>query len=337
MGGVVIMLGILVGLLILFFFLLGSYQVVVKKQESVRDRLDQYVQAHEDGAPSLGPAKPSAMEGAAKLAKKRDFWENIGAILTPEGMSKSIGLKLSAAGIPLRANEFMAGVFFLSVVPLVVICFLMKRIFLGLIVSAILAYLPFFWISWKRKSRCKKFASQLLDTLVLMSNSLKAGYSFLQAVELLTREAPSPSREEFKRVVRENSLGAPVEKSLEAMAERLQSEDFDLLVTVIGVQKEVGGNLSEIFDQIASTIRIRQQIKGQIMTLTAQGRMSGYVISGLPFFLGGAIFVINPKYFVDDFMFNQIGNFKGWYLLVGCLFMELIGFMIILKITDIDV
>lgn len=337
MGGVVIMLGILVGLLILFFFLLGSYQVVVKKQESVRDRLDQYVQAHEDGGASVGPSRPSAMDGAAQLAQKRDIWENFGAIFTPEGLRKTITLKLAAAGIPLRANEFMAIVFFCSFTPLVVICFLMKRIVLGLMVAGLGAWLPFFWINWKRKRRCKAFAGQLLDTLVLMSNSLKAGYSFLQAVELLTREAPSPSREEFKRVVRENSLGVPVEKSLEAMAERLQSEDFDLLVTVIGVQKEVGGNLSEIFDQIASTIRIRQQIKGQIQTLTAQGRMSGYVIAGLPFFLGGAIFVINPKYFVDDFMFNQIGNFKGWYLLIGCLVMEAIGFGIILKITDIDV
>lgn len=347
MTGVLLMLGVLIFLVILFFVLLGSYQVVAKKQESVKDRLDQFVQSREQGVQMPGQKGVDAAAGAAALAKKTDFWENFGSIFTPDKLQKDITLKLAAAGIPLRANEFMAIVFFASFAPLVIVCFIFKQLVVGLGMAIGGAFLPFLWVGFKRRGRCNLFASQLLDTLLIMANAMKAGYSFLQTIELLTREAPSPTCDEFRRVVRENSLGADVEKSLEQMAKRVESEDFDLLVTVISINKEVGGNLAEILEQIADTIRERQKIKGQIQTLTAQGRMGGYVIALLPIALFIMMSVIRKDIFIDMFLFGTWLKtmdgfvyptaFKGWHMMVVGGIMELIGFFIIMKIVDIEV
>jgi tight adherence protein B len=189
----------------------------------------------------------------------------------------------------------------------------------------------------KRAKKRALFAGLLLDTLGIVSNALKAGYSFMQAIELITRESPYPMSTEFKKVLRENAVGVNLETSLENMAQRLENDDFDLLVTVVLIQREVGGNLADVLDQISETIRERIKIKGQIVTLTSQARMGGYVITGLPIFLGFAIFALNPDYFVNKFLFAEVGGFKGWYSLVGCGMMMGLGAFIIGKITDIDV
>src|SRR5204863_7639248 len=130
--------------------------------------------------------------------------------------------------------------------------------------------------------RLRTFNGQLADTLMLMSNSLRAGYSLLHAMETVSREAPQPSAEEFGRVVREVGLGLGPEEALTNLHRRLPSDDLDLMVTAINVQHEVGGNLAKIFDTLAETIRERQRIHGEIQTLTAQQRMGGNVIALLP-------------------------------------------------------
>ena len=181
------------------------------------------------------------------------------------------------------------------------------------------------------------FAALLLDTLGIISNALKAGYSFMQAIELITKESPYPMSTEFKKVLRENAVGVALETSLENMAQRLENDDFDLLVTVVLIQREVGGNLADVLDQISETIRERIKIKGQIVTLTSQARMGGYVITGLPILLGLAIFALNPDYFVNKFLLADVNGFKGWYSLIFCGLMMGAGSLIIKKITDIDV
>ncbi len=335
MGHFITMGIIMVVLVIAFIFLLGSYQVVVKRQESVKDRLDKFVADQHQGG--IAQELSTAGEAVGDLAKKSDFLQNIGTIITPEKIKEKIAVLLSAADIPLRPTEFMAGVFFMSIVPMIVICLALKRLALGLIISAVSGYLPFLWIGMMKSKKRQMFADLLLDTLGIISNALKAGYSFMQAIELITRESPPPMCTEFKKVLRENSMGLALEDSLTNMSARLENEDFDLLVTVVLIQREVGGNLSEILDQIAETIRERIKIKGQIVTLTSQARMGGYVITGLPIFLGFTIYAMNPDYFVNKFLLAEVGAFKGWYCIVGCFIMMVAGGLIIKKITDIDV
>lgn len=335
MGSIVTMAVILAILVVIFFFLLTSYQVVVKKQESVKDRLDRFVATQSKGG---GSSEASVTgEAVADLAKKSELMQNIGSIITPEKIKEKITAMLSSADIPLRATEFMAGVFFISTVPLIIVCLVLKRLALGLIIAAVCGYAPFMWIAMKRAKKRQLFAGLLLDTLGIISNALKAGYSFMQAIELITKESPYPMSTEFKKVLRENAVGVPLELSLENMAQRLENDDFDLLVTVVLIQREVGGNLADVLDQISETIRERIKIKGQIVTLTSQARMGGYVITGLPIFLGFAIFALNPDYFVNKFLLADVNGFKGWYSLIGCGMMMGIGSLIIKKITDIDV
>src|SRR6266496_3829425 len=201
------------------------------------------------------------------------------------------------------------------------------------VVGAILGYfVPRFWVGRRIGGRLSAFNKQLADTITLLSNSLRAGSSFLQSIELVSRETPSPMGEEMGRVVREVNLGLGMEEALSNLVRRIRSDDLDLMVTAIGVQQQVGGNLAEILDTIAFTIRERVRIKGEINTLTAQGRMSGYLVAFLPIGIMITLNFINP-----EFMQPLFTELIGQALLGLGAIMMAIGFFAIQKITDIKV
>ena len=164
-------------------------------------------------------------------------------------------------------------------------------------------FLPRFWLARRRNGRLGAFNKQLPDTITLIANALRAGSSFLQAIELVVRETRPPISIEFARVIREVNLGLPFEQALENMVRRVRSDDLELMATAIAIQHQVGGNLAEILDSIAYTIRERIRIKGEIRTLTAQQRLSGYVVAGLPIGLAGFLFVAAPGFM--DPMFDD--------------------------------
>jgi len=180
--------------------------------------------------------------------------------------------------------------------------------------------------------RLSAFNKQLADTITLLSNSLRAGSSFLQSIELVSRETPDPMGEEMGRVVREVNLGLGMEEALSNLVRRIRSDDLDLMVTAIGVQQQVGGNLAEILDTIAFTIRERVRIKGEINTLTAQGRYSGYLVAFLPIGIMITLNFINPEFMQP--LFTQL---LGQILLGVGAVMMIIGFIAIQKITNIKV
>ena len=208
---------------------------------------------------------------------------------------------------------------------------------LGAIVGFVLfSFIPNIYIGRAAKQRIKKFNNQLGDTINMMANSLRSGYSLLQSMELVSREAPAPTSIEYKRVVTEVSLGLSTEAALDNLLKRVPSEDLDLLVTAVKIQLESGGNLSQILDTIGHTIRERVRIKGEIQVLTAQGRISGYVITGLPIALAIMITVINPNYMAPIFTFGMPP--QAWCCLpVASLTMITIGYFTIMKIVDIEV
>ena len=201
------------------------------------------------------------------------------------------------------------------------------------LIGLFLGYMaPRFWVGRRIGKRLSAFNKQLPDTIVLLSNSLRAGSSFLQSIELVSREGGAPMSEEMGRVVREVNLGLGMEEALQNLVRRIRSEDLDLMVTAIGIQQQVGGNLAEILDTIAFTIRERVRIKGEINTLTAQGKMSGYLVAFLPIAIAGALNVINPA-FMEPLFTTLIGQ-----ILIGVgLTMMAIGFFVIMKIVDIKV
>ncbi|MBA3337368.1 MAG: type II secretion system F family protein [Chloroflexia bacterium] len=190
---------------------------------------------------------------------------------------------------------------------------------------------PYVYLSRKGKKRQKRFVEQLGDTITLMANSLRAGYSLLQTMEMVSRETADPMGTEFRRVVREVGLGISSEDAMANLLRRVPSDDLDLLVTAISIQHEVGGNLAQILTIIGHTIRERVRIKGEIGVLTAQQSISGYVISGMPVAMGGILFVMNPTYLMALFVYPYI-----IMPIVGAV-LVVVGFFVMKRITAIEV
>ena len=199
--------------------------------------------------------------------------------------------------------------------------------------------IPRFWLGRRRSGRLNQFNKQLPDTITLIANGLRAGSSFLQAIELVVREARPPVSTEFARVIREVNLGLAFDEALENMVRRVRSDDLELMATAISIQHNVGGNLAEILDSIAYTIRERVRIKGEIRTLTAQQRLSGYVVGFLPIGLAGFLFIAAPGFMAPMFddSVNILGLPAGVIILIFGGFMMFMGFMFIRKIVDIEV
>ena len=192
-------------------------------------------------------------------------------------------------------------------------------------------FVPDWYVKFQQRKRISAFNNQLGDTIILMANSLRSGYSFLQTMELVGRESPPPMSVEFRRAVREVGLGVGVQEALANLLRRVPSEDLDLMITAVQIQFEVGGNLATILDTIAHTIRERVRIQGEIRTLTAMGRASGWIISLLPVALGIFIMLINPNYMSAMFAWPWICMPICAAIMVG------IGAWLIMKIVSIEV
>jgi tight adherence protein B len=211
---------------------------------------------------------------------------------------------------------------------------------LVLLIGAFVGFMiPRFWLKRRQSQRLNAFNKQLPDTITLIANALRAGSSFLQACELVVRESRPPISLEFARVIREVNLGLPFEQAMENMVRRVRSEDLELMATAINIQHTVGGNLAEILDSIAFTIRERIRIKGEIRVLTAQQRMSGYVVAGLPIGLSIFLFIVAPTFFEPMFDSDvAILGLPAGVIIIGLgAVMMLIGFLMIRRIVDIEV
>lgn len=247
--------------------------------------------------------------------------------------AKNMENKLVQADLKLRGSEFVVITLF-SMLALMSIFLLLSggKIIVG-IVGLFLGYIiPIIVVKFKIAKRIKDIDAQIADALVLISSSLRSGYSFMQAIELVGREMAPPISVEFHRVLREINLGVTTSDAMNHMAERISSEDLDMVVTAVLIQRQVGGNLAEILDNISTTIRERVKIRGHVRTLTAQGRLSGTIISLLPIGLCGVIYIINPGYIVP--LFTQI---SGQIMLAVGVVMEIIGITLIRNIVNIKV
>ncbi len=306
----------------------------------ISDRLERYAsgktEVPKDGT-SQGPisdliAQSAAMANLNKVVEQRDFGANLSR-------------ELARADLKLKPSEFLfirAGSTIGIPVAMFILGFFIPAFAspLAWLIGALIGFmLPKFWLNRRKNGRLKSFNKQLPDTITLIANALRAGSSFLQAIELVVRESRPPISTEFARVIREVNLGLPFDQALENMVRRVRSDDLELMATAISIQHNVGGNLAEILDSIAYTIRERVRIKGEIQTLTAQQRLSGYVVGFLPIGLAGFLFIAAPK-FMDPMFYNPpgiLGLPAGVIILLVGGFMMFIGFMLIRKIVDIEV
>jgi tight adherence protein B len=247
----------------------------------------------------------------------------------------SVTEQLQRADLRLRTSEFL--MIQLGSTALFVLIAVVRFGFPGGLIQTIalgvVGYLlPSFYVRYRINQRLKAFNNQLGDTLTLLSNAIKAGYSFAQAIDTVAKNAVPPIADEFGRAVREMNLGGSPDEALSNITKRIASADFDLVATAYSIHRTVGGNLAEILDNIAYTIRERVRIKGEIATLTAQARASGTLITFLPIVLAAFMYFVTPTYFRP--MFESI---IGWALIVFGAFMIFIGNLIIRRVVAIEV
>ena len=278
-------------------------------------------------------------EKAKPMAKKEEKGDLLrktlaafGKIRLMERLGRRMDQQLEESDVPLSGGEFMA-----IVVGIILLVFLLMTMITGnpaagMAVGAIAGYVPFFLVTRSRNQRLTSFNGQICDALSIMSNALRAGFSFMQSMDMVRQEMPDPISKEFSRTFREVNLGTSTEQALYNLGNRINSDDLNLVITAVQIQRQVGGNLSEVLDQIASTIRERVRIQGEIRTLTAQGRLSGMVIGALPLLLGVAMLVINPTY-VSLLVTENLGRMMLLMAVLG----EIVGFMFIQKIVKIKV
>ncbi len=247
------------------------------------------------------------------------------------GLLSGVNSALEQANVPMTSGEAV-----LAMIGLSAVGGIMAAIFNGALYGLIFfaGLLLFFaaLINFAGSREKKKFEGQLPDTLTLMSTSLRAGYSLLQSVEAVATEAPNPTAREFGRAIAEVRLGRSVPDSLEGISNRTQSQDFEWAVMAIDIQREVGGNLAEVLQTVADTMRARNRLKGEIRALTAEGRISAVVLGVLPFAVAGFLAVNNPAYLAPliESTFGQIAIGVGVLLMAA-------GIWWLRKIVDIEV
>jgi tight adherence protein B len=235
--------------------------------------------------------KRAASQQVTQLLAKR-----VEASLSGRTFAAALQTDLARANLKLTVGEFVILQVGATLAAGVLAWLLSGALFVGSIFAAVGWFIPKIWLGRRQAGRLKAFNNQLADTIALMSNSLRSGLSLVQSMEMISREAEPPISEEFQRVVREIGLGVGPQEALLHLVRRVASDDLDLLVVAILVQFEIGGNLSRILDSIASTIRERVKLQGEIRTMSAQGRMAGYVLSGMPVAIGGLLMLIAPSY-----------------------------------------
>jgi tight adherence protein B len=246
--------------------------------------------------------------------------------------NNKLELLLARAGLPLKPEEYVLFQW-ISTALIGGLLFLITNHLLFLIIGCILGfYLPRWYLAKKQRERMSKFNESLPDMISTIVGSLRAGFSFPQALKSVTEEAGSPIKEEMESVLKEMQYGSSLEDSLNSLKERMPSDDLDLMIQAILIQRQVGGNLATVLDKIVETIRDRTKIQGQIKTLTAQGRLSGIVIALLPFILSFVLYFVEPDY-ISTLFKHPI----GLALIVAAVFSGLIGFIMIKKITTIEV
>jgi tight adherence protein B len=300
-----------------------------------KDLIEERLSTFEDGGESFldltadedGEGEDSKRESA--LRKRLD------TLVADKPFAKKWRTQLARADIKLTVAEY-AALHVISMFGFFALGYFVlfgQALVMGVVSGFVGFFAPRIYVSRTIQTRLIRFENQLPDTLGLWVNALRSGYSVLQSMEAIARDAPEPTATEFKRVVQEVQLGIDMEDALAHLLNRVESDDLDLVITAVNIQREVGGNLAEILDVISHTIRERIKLKGEIRVLTAQGRVTGYLISGLPIVLALFLYGINREYMSHLFE----NRMCGWPLLGIGLALIGIGMAIIQKIVDIDI
>ncbi|MEK6221055.1 MAG: type II secretion system F family protein [Chloroflexota bacterium] len=325
------------GFVIFLLLAAGAIVTITSERSLVEERVGRFADESNYEELEFGSSEDFAQDDQPSILTQ---W--VDNLVNRTSSGERIANMLARADLKFRPGEYVAliaisaiatgaaGYFFGggSARPAAAIVFAIAGSVLGL-------FLPRMYVKAQQAKRLKIFSEQLSDMLNLVVNGLRAGYSTMQALEAVSKEMQPPISGEFRRVVQEMQLGVPMDLAFDHLLTRIPSEDLDLVITAINVQREVGGNLSEILETISHTIRERVRIKGEIKTLTAQVVYSGRFLSLMPVILSFILYVINPDYILE--FFKQPGQIVGIIILVCSGIMIIVGYLIMQKIADIEV
>jgi tight adherence protein B len=302
---------------------------VMSGQRSATDEMTRRLSQYGGG----GEEKPARVKTGNPFRDALDsVTTGLNPIMSRTTYSGKLAEDLQRADLKLKSSEWVLAVAGVGLLVGVLGAFRFGTVIFLIAGPVAVWFLSGFYLRFRQKRRTRAFNNQLGDTMMLMSNALKAGHSFAQALNTVAKNASPPIADEFARATREIALGITVDDAMQHMVARNRSEDFDLMVTAVQIQRVVGGNLAEILDTIAFTIRERVRIQGEIRTLTAQARASGLIITLLPVFLAFALSVISPSYF-GPMLSENLGHIM---LAIGVVSIG-IGASIIQKIVKIEV
>ena len=305
-----------------FALLLGLLSIRSREDRVMTERLNYFAGGEQ------------AQRQKQKLTPKALLYNCIESIANGLGrlqQGKRIELMMQQADWPIRGTEFEAILLLWGgLVGLVTFLVTLKgaMFFVGALVGILMG---FALLGLRIRRRRKKFTNQLGDMLTMVANALRAGFSFMQAFELISREMDAPMGREVQLVVNEVNLGNTLESALDNMQRRVASPDFELVVTAVLIQRQVGGDLASILDTISETIAERVRMKREVMALTAQGRLSGLTVAILPFAFTIIMSFINPTYLMP-----LIETDTGRMFVAGGIILEILGIIIIRKIVDIQ-
>jgi tight adherence protein B len=308
------------GVLLLLLLVVGLIVSITSERSLVEERLGRFLE---------DDRREPEKDGGSSIITE---WLN--RRVARSSMGDRMSRELARADLKFKVAEYYALVF-IATIALAFIAWLLRPSAVSAIIGGAIGFFaPWFYVKRQQAQRLNRFNDQLGDMLNLMVNGLRAGYSTMQAMEAVSRELPVPISDEFHRVVQEMQIGVTMERALDNLLRRIPSDDLDFVITAINVQREVGGNLSEILDTISFTIRERVRIKGEIRVMTAQVRTSGIVLSLIPVFLTVALWFISPEYISSFF---DRGPLCGWAAVGTIIIMILSGYFVMMKIADIEV
>lgn len=282
---------------------------------------------------AIGAQPAQTAKNASPFKIRRPKTVSLGGMTLVSGkVSANWAHQLDRAGLTLTPREYLILRLVVGVLLAVVSMMLTGFPLIAIVVLPIGFILPSFYVKNRVGGRLKKMEKQMVEMLQMLASGLRAGFGLQQALEAAAEQVPEPLSTELKRTIRDISMGSSVEQSLNALNQRVGSADFDIVVTAILIQRSVGGNLAEILDNVAHTLRERERIRGEIATLTAQQRLTGFVIGGIPFGLAGFFFLTSP-----DFIGLLFTEPLGRMMLGVALVMEGLGALTIKKIVNIEV
>ena len=314
----------LVGVAVLVFFI-GLARAV---EPSDSDRLEDYLRDR----PGTSSGTVSRRSGGGTTSSAGEMAQGIDKILRSVSVGDQLGYILRSADLQMTVFEFLL-IWLLAIAGGVALGYLVSHSVLpAVLVGGIGALIPYIVLRNRITKRLRMFNDQLANVLMQLSSSMRAGYGVLQALNFVAQEIPAPAGHEFGLVVRDVKLGQSTMAALDALLERVESDDLRLMVTSMHIQSETGGNLAEILDTVSETIRERVRIKGELRALTSQQRMAGYVLAALPITVFLCLMLLNPTY-----ESRLLLPGPTLCIPIGAILMMLTGFLIIRRIVALEV